>query len=267
MAMKKSPLFVIVALNLIGLMLLVFFQPHLMISPGQPMAAHAALTTDCFACHTPFLGSAPEKCIACHRVEKIGIETTDGGPIAKEQKSVAFHQELTEQDCLACHSEHKGVQAFRPIGRFSHALLQPASREQCASCHTKPMDNLHRKIGDNCTQCHTQEAWQPATFDHDRHFRFDRHHPAECDSCHIDSDYSRYTCYGCHEHSRAKVREEHWEEGIRDYENCTECHRSGDEDEAKYGWRNRQSGAEGGYRYNREEGHGEHEEHGERDHD
>jgi hypothetical protein len=36
-----------------------------------------------------------------------------------------------------------------------------------------------------------------------------------------------------------KIREEHVEEGIRDYEKCTECHRSGDEDEAKRIWRSK----------------------------
>ena len=50
---------------------------------------------------------------------------------------------------------------------------------------------------------------------------------------------ANYTCYGCHEHSRSKIREEHLEEGIRDYENCVECHRSGDEDEAKRIWRSK----------------------------
>jgi hypothetical protein len=53
----------------------------------------------------------------------------------------------------------------------------------------------------------------------------------------MDNDYSNYTCYGCHEHSRSKIREEHVEEGIYDYENCEECHRSGDEDEAKHLWK------------------------------
>lgn len=36
-----------------------------------------------------------------------------------------------------------------------------------------------------------------------------------------------------------KIFEEHVEEGIRDYENCVECHRSGDEDEAKRIWRSK----------------------------
>ena len=49
-------------------------------------------------------------------------------------------------------------------------------------------------------------------------------------TCHTGNDYSRYTCYGCHEHTPAKIRSEHQEEGIRDFENCVECHRSADKD-------------------------------------
>ena len=55
----------------------------------------------------------------------------------------------------------------------------------------------------------------------------------------MNNDYSNYTCYGCHEHSRSRIRKEHVEEGIHDYENCAECHRSGDEDEAKYLWKSK----------------------------
>lgn len=256
--MKKHLLLTIVALNLVGLLLTALFWPHLMISPGQPMAAHAEIATDCFACHSPFVGATPGQCIACHQVARIGLETVDGQPIAdstadtiadtiaKEEKRVAFHRQLLEDDCLACHSEHRGVQAFRPIGRFSHDLLQPVAREQCDGCHARPKDSLHRGVEGNCSGCHTQEAWLPASFDHDQYFRFDRHHDTECATCHVDNDYSQYTCYGCHEHSRSEIREEHWEEGIREFENCVECHRSGDEEEAEYLWRRRRSGLESG---------------------
>ena len=68
-------------------------------------------------------------------------------------------------------------------------------------------------------------AWKPATFDHDKFFVLDRDHDAPCVHLPPGNDYSRYTCYGCHEHTPAKVRAEHDEEGIRDFENCVECHR------------------------------------------
>ncbi len=244
----KNRILYIVAFNVVILLLLVLFLPQHMVSPGQPIAAHGELAGDCFACHTPFLGSSPEKCISCHKVDEIGLVTTRGVAIAREKKNVAFHQKLVEQDCLACHSDHKGVKAFRPISRFSHSLLQAGLQEQCDSCHNNPGDNLHLKIKGNCGQCHTQEAWSPASFDHDDYFRFDRHHDTSCETCHVDNNYADYTCYGCHEHSRSNVREEHLEEGIRDYEQCTDCHRSGDEHEAEYRWRQLRSGGGGGGR-------------------
>jgi len=235
--MKNKTFIFIVAVNLAVLVLLAIFSPQLMISPGKPIDAHAALATDCFACHTSFIGSPPEKCIACHKVEQIGTITTKGLPIEKEKKNVAFHQKLIEDDCVSCHSDHKGVQAFRPISHFSHNLLESTLQKQCDSCHSNPVDDLHRKVKGSCSQCHTQDAWMPATFEHEKYFRFDKDHDTDCVTCHINNDYANYTCYGCHEHSRSKIREEHVEEGIRDYEKCTECHRSGDEDEAKRIWR------------------------------
>lgn len=242
--MKKNAITLIIAANLAILVLLAFFMPQPLISPGRNIEAHAEFSTDCFACHTPFIGSTPEKCVACHEVAEIGLKTTRGVPIAGEKKNVAFHQELLEDDCVACHSDHKGVQAFRPISQFSHDLLRPALQEQCDSCHANPGDSLHLKIQGSCGLCHTQQAWLPATFDHDEYFRFDRHHETACETCHVDNNYAGYTCYGCHEHSRSKIREEHLEEGIRDYENCVECHRSGDEDEAERIWRSKRYGGE-----------------------
>jgi hypothetical protein len=239
MEMKNKTVIPVIVVNLAALVLLAILSPHLMISPGKPIDAHAEIATDCFACHTPLIGSRPAKCIVCHKVEEIGIKTIKGLSIAKENKNVAFHQKLIEEDCVSCHSDHKGVQAFRPISQFSHSLLEPTLLKQCDSCHSNPVDDLHRKIKGNCGQCHTQDAWTPATFEHEKYFRFDRDHDTECVTCHINNDYANYTCYGCHEHSRSKIREEHVEEGIRDYEKCVECHRSGDEDEAKYLWRSR----------------------------
>jgi hypothetical protein len=54
----------------------------------------------------------------------------------------------------------------------------------------------------------------------------------------VANDYKKYTCYGCHEHTPANIRREHVEEGIRNFDNCVECHRSGDKDEAKAGHSN-----------------------------
>jgi hypothetical protein len=47
-----------------------------------------------------------------------------------------------------------------------------------------------------------------------------------CTSCHITaSNFSKFTCFNCHEHQEADLIREHLEEGIRNIENCVACHR------------------------------------------
>lgn len=217
--------------NLIALVALAFIYPHLMVSPGPLIAAHSRLTTDCFACHSPGRGADSQRCVKCHAPAEIGL---------RKNLKTSFHQELIEQDCMACHSDHPGTNLTeRRHKPFSHALLRPAIRQRCESCHAKPDDSLHRQIEGNCAQCHRPPAWKPATFDHSRLFELDRDHDTECATCHTKSDFSRYTCYGCHEHQPAQVRAEHLEEGIRDIESCAKCHRSAGEESEEHGSRER----------------------------
>ncbi len=237
----------IITANLVALLGLVFAYPHLMVSPGPLVAAHSQLTTDCASCHTPWRGPDPVRCVECHAVADIGLRTTDGAPIARTRQTTAFHQQLLAQNCNACHSDHQGplrTEANRV--RFSHALLRPAFGKQCETCHTAPSNRVHTNVTDNCAQCHNQRAWKPATLDHSRLFVLDRNHSPTCVTCHTGGDYTRYTCYGCHEHTEARIRAKHVEEGIRDFQNCARCHRSGSE--GGEGGREREGRREGGER-------------------
>ena len=226
--MKSLTAFILTA-NLAVIALLAFALPHQMISPGRLIDGHQQFANDCFACHAPLRGTPPAKCESCHEVDKIGLFTTRGEPILDRKSRTAFHRRLKEQNCVACHSDHQGVLKFRPQRHFAHALLDPATREQCDGCHRKPADTLHNKLSGNCSQCHTTEAWKPATFDHDRYFVLDRDHNVECATCHARNDYRSYTCYGCHEHSKTKMWYEHAEENIRNLDDCVRCHRSSSE--------------------------------------
>ncbi len=219
----------ILAANLIVATILVFVYPHLMVGPGKLIPGHTKLETDCFACHAAFTGAQSERCVTCHKPDDIGRLTTAGQPIAKPLTKTPFHQKLTSQECVACHSDHAGVKRYRPTGYFNHALLDKTMRDECQSCHKSPRDSLHQQITGNCSQCHSLDKWVPASFDHNKYFVLDRDHNARCVTCHERNDYSRYTCYGCHEHTPANIRREHIEEGIRDFDNCTECHLSANE--------------------------------------
>jgi hypothetical protein len=142
---------------------------------------------------------------------------------------VAFHQQLAEPDCMACHSDHAGPKLTRGSRTtFSHELLTAPARERCETCHKAPADTLHRQIQTGCAQCHAPSAWKPATFEHGKFFVLDKDHNASCVTCHTTADYRSYTCYGCHEHTPANVRSKHVKEGIANFDNCVECHRSAD---------------------------------------
>lgn len=237
--MKSRWLLWLIAANLGAAVALVFAFPHLMISPGALVQGHAGLAADCFACHAPWRGASSMRCIGCHALADIGLRTTQGQPIVRSAPTTiqaSFHQDLIEQDCMACHSDHLGPrQAQRSRRMFSHELLRGAVRERCEGCHRAPDDRLHASFKGQCAQCHETARWKPATFDHAKHFVLDREHDVKCATCHTNDDFSRYTCYGCHEHTREKVRREHLEEGMREFENCVECHRSAQDEPRRQG--------------------------------
>ncbi len=227
--MTRRWVWILVSLNLALLVALVFVYPHLMVSPGKIIASHAGIASDCFACHAPLRGASSARCVACHALPDIGLRSTQGKPIVRKTLKVPFHQELLEQDCMACHSDHAGPKLTQKNRKlFSHALLRSTVRDQCQTCHRAPADKLHIRIAGNCSRCHAQSAWKPASIEHDKSFHLDKHHNVECSTCHVSNDYSRYTCYGCHEHTVQNILREHRDEGIRDLDNCVACHRSAD---------------------------------------
>jgi hypothetical protein len=235
--MKRS-LWIAILLVLGVIIYLSFVRPHQMVSPGDLIPAHSALQNDCFACHTPLRGASAERCTTCHIVADIGLRTTKGAVIPKSLTRPAFHQALTEPNCMACHSDHQRPSLTKASSvRFEHALLKTEARSNCQSCHMPPRDDLHRGQDLRCATCHQPAHWKPATFAHDRYFMLDRNHNTACTTCHLGGNYQRYTCYGCHEHQPAQIIAEHREEGIRNVENCVRCHRSADaeagEDESR----------------------------------
>lgn len=156
----------LVVLNLLMLVALVFAYPHLMISPGPLRASHAALTTDCFACHSPFSGASPARCMSCHKLKDIGLRTTSGAALASG-KWPPFHQQLASARCMDCHAEHQSVTLEHGADkRFSHQLLNQSVQTQCKECHQPPATAVHQSSMLACAQCHSTSGWRPASFDH-----------------------------------------------------------------------------------------------------
>jgi hypothetical protein len=218
---------------------LAYLQRESMLSPGHLLEGHADIHKACFRCHSPFQGVESGRCMACHPLGEIGIKTVAGGPLPRKRR-IPFHASLKEGPCSACHTDHEGADSDGTREAFEHGFVMASALEACRSCHERqrPGDVLHTGAKGGCNSCHQTESWTPATFDHEIYFRFDRHHPEDCGTCHTtEDDLGKYTCYGCHEHTPRNVRSEHLEEGIREFESCEQCHRSGDEEEAERAWK------------------------------
>jgi Class III cytochrome C family len=181
-----------------------------------------------------------QDCMACHS----GHQGTNLSKIGRKPFSHTLLRPGLRDRCETCHAAPKNnihsnlsiscgqchkPESWKPA-IFDHALLTKAILDHCEGCHKAPTNTLHSQITSNCGQCHSPERWKPATFDHDKFFVLDRNHNAACTTCHTTNDFATYTCYGCHEHRPEKIRAKHLEEGIRSFENCVKCHRSGSEE-------------------------------------
>lgn len=201
-------------------------HPRAALAPAALAPAHASLERDCLACHVLGRGVPDDRCVACHALARIGTFTSKGEPIAKPNAAASFHQRLRETRCVACHIEHPGADRAAAHAGFRHDILSAQDRGNCAACHAAPADALHRGAGGSCGTCHTTERWKPAAFEHARYWPLDRDHTAACATCHSGSAFTRYTCYGCHEHSPARMQRKHAEEGVANLDDCVRCHKS-----------------------------------------
>jgi hypothetical protein len=167
--------------------------------------------TDCYSCHQKdddHNGQFGTDCAACHNPSSWDNVSFDHNrsnfPLTGAHANVA---------CENCHAN----------GQFQG--LSTA----CATCHAEPASHAGQ-FGTDCAACHSTTAWKPAEFNGKHSFPIRHGGGATCATCH-PSSFTTYTCYGCHEHNEAKVRSEHQEEGINNFENCIECHPTGQEHE------------------------------------
>ncbi|MBK8561890.1 MAG: cytochrome c3 family protein [Saprospiraceae bacterium] len=156
--MKKLIIFGLIVV----IVLLAAKYPHVMLNPGELSQGHQDLGNKCYSCHTPFSGIENDKCIACHKVSEIGLDTK----IAQAEK-VVFHEQLLDQTCTSCHTDHNGINPDLSLTNFEHTLIAKTVINDCIKCHQKPADKLHEQLSASCNKCHTTNEWKlTGPFDH-----------------------------------------------------------------------------------------------------
>ncbi|MCF7822548.1 MAG: cytochrome c3 family protein [Candidatus Marinimicrobia bacterium] len=147
-------------------------------------------------------------------------------------------------DCQQCHSTWESVSVPRTCADAScHLPDYQATINPDHEAVSFPLD---------CTECHSSNAWTPATFDHDGLFfpiYSGKHNNEwnECSQCHINSmDYSAFTCFGSECHTMTRMNDKHcegsscescngltYQANLVTPDDCYSCHPTGDEDDCK----------------------------------
>jgi LSD1 subclass zinc finger protein len=211
---------------------LMVLSPYRALTPGILHAGHRTQQNNCFSCHTLLSGAPTTKCAVCHKAGEIGFRSVKGEVLPKPNTITQIIHRAIGGECYRCHSEHGARFGANTPRRFSHDLLNADTVAGCAACHSqqKPANALHAAVTAECSRCHGTKGWKPATYDHDKLFRFDRNHPPRCADCHqAGTSLKEYSCTNCHEHSLDKMLRKHREEGISNVAKCRRCHPSANE--------------------------------------
>lgn len=186
------------------------------LAPGRLIEGHAKWEDECKTCHVRFRRAAQDGlCMDCHKEVGHDVRTKAG-----------YHGRIAPQACRECHTDHKGRDARVVVldeRRFDHRLSDfmlrgkhdglgcskchapgkkfSAAPSDCHACHRE--DDVHKgSLGPKCADCHTEDDWKQARFDHGK-TRFaltGSHADAKCSACHKDKNYRETPrqCIGCH---------------------------------------------------------------------
>lgn len=207
----------------------------------------AHTTAVCSDCHVSGYSGTTTVCFDCHGEDY-------------NQSVNPNHQSLgIPNTCADCHTTQPG---WEPATFAIHNQYYPlngahaALANNCATCHNGDYNNTPNtcsgchlpdynqttnpnhavaQFPTDCLQCHTENAWQPSTFQHDAQYFpiYSGQHQGEwenCSDCHSNpSNYSIFSCIDCHAHLQPDMDDEH--SGIQGYEYtssaCLACHPDG----------------------------------------
>lgn len=163
--------------------------------------AHAKVA--CFACHrdATFKG-APGRCVDCHASDDVhrgsrGPECGSCHSTVRWKETRFDHEKASDYALLgkhaklACDTCHRGGDLKAPLPR------------ECNGCHAA-IDPHSGRFGATCADCHTQDEWAVASFDHEKRGKFalrGAHAKLACHTCHtgvLKQQKVAKDCAGCH---------------------------------------------------------------------
>ncbi len=207
----------------------------------------------CNACHVNGnYNLTYSDCYQCHRSDYDATTNPD-------HKASQF-----SHDCSQCHSTSAWKPATFDHNNTNFPLQGAHVNLQCADCHingnynlkytdcyqchasdynsaTSPADHSAMNLDHDCSACHSQSAWNPAsTFRSDHNVNAPQGFPIytgakhkyqdewnKCNECHTTNNTATYCCTTCHEHSNAvDLADKHKDVSGYSYA-CTSCTASG----------------------------------------
>jgi len=170
---------------------------------------HRQIDLGLMTAHTLSFGSA---CLDCH--DGMDRLVTNFNHNRFSFKINGKHEGLP---CMQCHVD------ARKLGDFEQ------TSQDCYSCHRRnePHDG---RYGFHCVDCHTEDGWTPAKFDHNLSvFKLDgKHANVACEACHQNKVFrgTPTDCYSCHQKDDA-----HKGKYGKD---CSACHKPSNWDDADF---------------------------------
>ncbi len=206
--------------------------------------AHAQ--TECVKCHSSGFKGTPTECVACHL------------PDFQQSQNPSHNKLNLSTDCASCHTTLPGWSPakfeihdqFYVLEGAHQALRNDCSKchngdynntpNNCLGCHQQDYDQTQNpphkalQFSTECTQCHSQTAWVPSSFDHDGQYFpiYSGKHKGqwnECRDCHSNpSNIRDFSCIICHKNPVTDDDHRNVSGYFYNDKACFACHPTGD---------------------------------------
>lgn len=195
----------------------------------------------CNDCHRDQFRNLSTECINCHQTDY--DRTTN-----PNHRAFGF-----PTNCEQCHTindwqrgpfDHLAASGFALKGAHANPSLVKCIDchvnnqltglpRNCFGCHQKDFErvsdpnHVNGDFSHDCTVCHSEQAWSPATFDHSQtNFPLTgAHQSVDCASCHINGRFAGTPtdCYSCHRKDFEQVTDPNHVQNNFSHD-CSTCH-------------------------------------------